>query len=129
MLEQNKRKRVKETQEAVIEESPPTPVRMGKRVREASQLVSEPLEKSVCKSTINKPKRKVIDKESEIKNSLKLSTKDKTGSRTSELTEDANKKVDSPKVVPCKENEGANNQQVSFTLIWEEIKEEKPKGP
>ena len=87
-----------------------TPVCRGKRVREASQLILEPLEKSVCKSTINKPKRKVVAKESEIKTSPKLSIEDKTGGITSELTEEANKKVDSPKVMPCKEKEGSDNQ-------------------
>ena len=94
----------------MIEENPTTPVHTGKRVMEASQPISEPLEQSVCKSTINKPKRKVVAKDSKIKTSPKLSTKDKTGSKTSELIEEANKKVDFPKVVPCKEKEGADNQ-------------------
>jgi hypothetical protein len=86
VLEQDKMKQVKETQEAVMEESPSTPVHMSKKVKEASQPISEPLKKSVCKSTINKPKKKDVVDRSEIKTSPKLPAKVKAGGKTSELT-------------------------------------------
>ena len=113
----------------VMEEILATLVRMIKRVKEASQSISDPLEKSVCKSTINKPKKKVVANESEIKTSPKLPAEDKAGDKTSELTEEVNKRVDSPKVIPCKKKEEAHNQQVPSTLIREIVKEEKPKEP
>ena len=65
-------KQVKEIQVAVIEESPTTPIRMSKRVNGASQPISKPLEKSICKSTINKPKKKAVENGSEIKTSPKI---------------------------------------------------------
>ena len=42
-----------------MEESPVTHVCTSKRVKEINQPSSEPVEKSVCKSTINKPKKKL----------------------------------------------------------------------
>ena len=57
-----------------MEESPVTPVRMRKRVKEASQPISEPVEKSVCKSAINKPKKKIAASGNEIKTPPKLPT-------------------------------------------------------
>lgn len=78
-----------------MDESPVTLVRMRKRVKEASQPSSEPVEKSVCKSTINKPKKKNAASGNEIKTPPKLPIEDKTRNKTSELDE----KVDSPKVV------------------------------
>jgi hypothetical protein len=37
--------------------------------------------------------------------------------------------VDSPKVVPCKKKEEANNKQVPSTSVRETVTEEKPKEP
>ena len=95
-----------------MEESPVTPVRMSKRVKEASQPSPEPVKKSVCKSAVNKPKKKNAASGNEIKTPPKLPAKDKTGNKTSELAEEVNKKVDSPKVVSDKEEEGTDDQQM-----------------
>ena len=57
-----------------MEESPVTPVCMSKRVKEPSQPSSELVEKSVCKSAINKPKKKIAASGNEIKTPPKLPT-------------------------------------------------------
>ena len=61
----------------MIEENPAIPVRTGKRVMEASQSISEPLEQLVCKSTVNKRKRKDIAKDNKIKTSQNYPQKTK----------------------------------------------------
>ena len=111
-MEQNKTKQDKETRDVVMEESPVTPVCMSKKVKEASQPNSKPVKNSVCKSTINKPKKKNAASGNEIKTPPKLPIEDKTGNKTSELAEEVNKKVDSPKIVPDKEKGGSDDQQM-----------------
>ena len=129
IMEQNKTKHDKETQDAVMEESPVTPIRMSKRVKEASQTILKPVEKSICKSAINKPKKKTAASGNEIKTPPKLPIEDKIGNKTSELVEEVNKKVDSPKVVFDKEEEGSDDQQIPSIPIRGIVKEEKFKDP
>ena len=64
-----------------------------------------------------------------MKTSPKLSTKDEMRGRTNKLTKEANKKLDSLEVVPCKEKEEVVNQHMPSAPVWEATKEENHKEP
>jgi hypothetical protein len=67
--------------------------------------------------------KKTVAKEGEMKTSPGLATKDEMRGRTNKVTEDINKNPNSPKEVPCKENEEAASQRLSSAEVQEVIKE------
>ena len=94
----------------VLEEDQNTPIRASKRVKEASQLSLEPLKSPICKSENKRMNKKTVVKGGKMKTSLGFTTKNEMRGKINQVTEDINKKPNSPKEVPYKETEEAARQ-------------------